>query len=127
MTSRVLIVFDATKDHSNHEIRRTVNNIRMRGGIVHPGDTITVVGVLHKILHPSKLICTVSSRLHLNGMIWGKDFESILTKPTNLWIKWFVDRFEILPSNQSNAILTLFVFFYYVELSVPRCSLVFDS
>lgn len=91
MTSRVLIVFDATKDHSNHEIRRTVNNIRMRGGIVHPGDTITVVGVLHKILHPSKLICTVSSRLHLNGMIWGKDFESILTNPptcglNGLWI-----------------------------------------
>lgn len=52
--SRILIVCDATKDRSYHEFRRTINNIRMRGGIVHPGDTIVVFGVLHKVLHPSK-------------------------------------------------------------------------
>ncbi|KAL8481891.1 hypothetical protein ACS0TY_027600 [Phlomoides rotata] len=50
--SRILIVCDATKDRSNHEFRRTIHNIRMRGGIVHPGDTIVVFGVLHKVLHP---------------------------------------------------------------------------
>ncbi|KAL9173119.1 hypothetical protein ABFS82_03G092500 [Erythranthe guttata] len=52
MPSRVLIVFDATKDRSHHEFSRTVTNLRMWGGIVHPGDTITFVGVLHKVLHP---------------------------------------------------------------------------
>ncbi|KAL2232317.1 UNVERIFIED_CONTAM: Protein NSP-INTERACTING KINASE 3 [Sesamum indicum] len=52
MTSRILIVCDATKDRSPHEFRHTIHNIRMRGGIVHPGDTITVFGVLHRILHP---------------------------------------------------------------------------
>ncbi|KAI3464594.1 hypothetical protein Pfo_021257 [Paulownia fortunei] len=52
MPSRILIVCDATKDRSNHEFKHTINNIRMRGGIVHPGDTIMVFGVLHRVLHP---------------------------------------------------------------------------
>ncbi|KAK6131992.1 hypothetical protein DH2020_034266 [Rehmannia glutinosa] len=52
MPSRVLIVCDATKERSIHEFRRTIHNIRMQGGIVHPGDTIRVFGVLHKVLHP---------------------------------------------------------------------------
>lgn len=55
--SRILIVCDATKDRSYHEFRRTIHNIRMCGIIVHPGDTIVVFGVLHKVLHPSKLVC----------------------------------------------------------------------
>ncbi|KAL0326101.1 UNVERIFIED_CONTAM: Inactive protein kinase SELMODRAFT [Sesamum radiatum] len=50
--SRILVVCDATKDRSPHEFRHTIHNIRMQGGIVHPGDTITVFGVLHRILHP---------------------------------------------------------------------------
>ncbi|KAL0360307.1 UNVERIFIED_CONTAM: Inactive protein kinase SELMODRAFT [Sesamum radiatum] len=52
MPSRILIVCDATKDRSPHEFRHTIHNIRMWGGIVNPGDTITVFGVLHRILHP---------------------------------------------------------------------------
>lgn len=56
MPSRILIVCDATKDRITHEFRHTIHNIRMRGGIVHPGDTIKVFGVLHRVLHPSKSI-----------------------------------------------------------------------
>lgn len=56
MPSRILIVCDATKDRSIHEFRHTIHQLRMCGGIVHPGDTIRVFGVLHKVLHPSKSV-----------------------------------------------------------------------
>lgn len=54
--SRILIVCDSTKDRSIHEFSKTIRQIRMCGGIVHPGDTIRVFGVLHKVLHPSKSV-----------------------------------------------------------------------
>lgn len=57
MRSLILIVCDATKDRSIHEFRRTIHEIRMCGGILRPGDTIRVFGVLHKVLHPSKFVC----------------------------------------------------------------------
>ncbi|CAI9763984.1 unnamed protein product [Fraxinus pennsylvanica] len=52
MPSRILIVCDGTKDRDNQEFKHTIHNIRMQGGIIHAGDTITVLGVLHRILHP---------------------------------------------------------------------------
>lgn len=52
--NRILIVCDATKDRSKYEFIHTIRNIRMFGGIVSPWDTITVLGVLNKILHPCK-------------------------------------------------------------------------
>ncbi|KAH6836049.1 hypothetical protein C2S53_012017 [Perilla frutescens var. hirtella] len=52
MPSRILIVCDATKDRNNHEFMKMIHDIRMRGGILNPGDSIRVFGVLHKVLHP---------------------------------------------------------------------------
>ncbi|XP_073145441.1 inactive protein kinase SELMODRAFT_444075-like [Henckelia pumila] len=52
MPSRVLIICDATRDRNKDEFRHTIHNIRMYGGIIRSGDTITVLGVLHKVLHP---------------------------------------------------------------------------
>ncbi|KAL2467799.1 receptor-like cytosolic serine/threonine-protein kinase RBK1 [Forsythia ovata] len=52
MPSRILIVCDATKDRNIQEFKHTIHNIRMEGSILHAGDTITVLGVLHRILHP---------------------------------------------------------------------------
>lgn len=54
ISARILIVCDATKDRNADEFKHLINYIRKRGGIVHPGDTIVVFGVLHKVLHPSK-------------------------------------------------------------------------
>ncbi|XP_031091637.1 serine/threonine-protein kinase CDG1-like isoform X1 [Ipomoea triloba] len=48
----VVIAYDATKDRSENEFYQTIRDIRMRGDILHPGDTIVVLGVLHKVLHP---------------------------------------------------------------------------
>lgn len=54
MPSRILFVYDATKDRSSHEFRHSIHNVRMQVGIVNSGDTIVVLGALHRILHPSK-------------------------------------------------------------------------
>lgn len=54
MSSRILLVCDATKDRSSHEFRHSIHNMRMQGGIVNSGDTIVVLGALHRVLHPSK-------------------------------------------------------------------------
>ncbi|KAM7514743.1 hypothetical protein LguiA_004326 [Lonicera macranthoides] len=49
---RVVVAFDATKDRSEHEFRHTINGIRLRGDIIEGGNTLMVVGVLHRVLHP---------------------------------------------------------------------------
>lgn len=53
--SHVLIVYDATKDRLEGELQRTVHNVRMRGDILRPGDTLVVLGILHTLHHPSKV------------------------------------------------------------------------
>ncbi|PQQ00624.1 hypothetical protein Pyn_34815 [Prunus yedoensis var. nudiflora] len=50
--SLVVIAYDATKDHSLHELRLTVNGVRKGGDILSRGDTIIFLGVLDKVLHP---------------------------------------------------------------------------
>ena len=52
--SHVLIVYDATKDRVKGELQRTVHNVRMRGDILRPGDTLVVLGILHTLHHPSE-------------------------------------------------------------------------
>lgn len=56
MPGRVLIAYDATRDRNELEFRHTINNIRSRGDILHAGDTLTVLGVLHKIPHPCEYL-----------------------------------------------------------------------
>lgn len=53
--SYVVIACDATKDRSEHEIKLIVDHLRRKGVILSAGDRLLVLGVLHKVLHPSKL------------------------------------------------------------------------
>ncbi|KAK1553859.1 hypothetical protein Q3G72_004560 [Acer saccharum] len=50
--SRVVIAYDATKERGVHELRRTVSSVRLRGDILRAGDTLLVLGVLHRLFHP---------------------------------------------------------------------------
>ncbi|MCD7467553.1 hypothetical protein HAX54_005059 [Datura stramonium] len=52
ITGRIVIALDATRDHPEQEFKQTINEIRAQGNILHGGDTIIVLGVLHKYLHP---------------------------------------------------------------------------
>ncbi|XWS21712.1 hypothetical protein CRYUN_Cryun30bG0078100 [Craigia yunnanensis] len=47
--SHVVIAFDATKDHNERELRTTINNVRVRGDILRVGDTLVMLGVLHRV------------------------------------------------------------------------------
>ncbi|KAF2296632.1 hypothetical protein GH714_000734 [Hevea brasiliensis] len=51
-SSHVVIVYDATKDRGVHELKRTIDEVRMRGDILHGGDKLIVLGVLHKVPNP---------------------------------------------------------------------------
>ncbi|KAJ6997988.1 hypothetical protein D5086_011140 [Populus alba] len=48
----VIIAYDATKDRGVHELKLTIDAVRMRGDILRGGDTLVVLGVLHRVLHP---------------------------------------------------------------------------
>ncbi|XP_065882086.1 probable serine/threonine-protein kinase PBL7 [Euphorbia lathyris] len=50
--SHVVIAYDATKDRGVHELQRTIDEVRMRGDILRGGDTLIVLGVLHKLTNP---------------------------------------------------------------------------
>ena len=52
---RVVVAYDATKDRNEHEFKHTINGIRLRGDIIQGGNTLMVIGVLHRVLHPCKL------------------------------------------------------------------------
>ncbi|KAL0326102.1 UNVERIFIED_CONTAM: protein NSP-INTERACTING kinase [Sesamum radiatum] len=52
MPGRIVIAYDATKNHSAREFQEIIANIQMRDGMIQEVDTITVLGVLHKVLHP---------------------------------------------------------------------------
>lgn len=53
-SSHVVIAYDATKDRGVHELKLTIDEMRMRGDILRGGDTLVVLGVLHKVPNPSK-------------------------------------------------------------------------
>ncbi|KAF5467836.1 hypothetical protein F2P56_012048 [Juglans regia] len=50
--SNVVIALDATKDRSQTELEHTIEGVRTAGCILRGGDTLVVLGVLHKVLHP---------------------------------------------------------------------------
>ncbi|KZV41755.1 serine/threonine-protein kinase-like [Dorcoceras hygrometricum] len=52
MPGRVVVAYDATKNQTSQVFRDTITNIRKHDGMIQEGDTITVLGVLHKVLHP---------------------------------------------------------------------------
>ncbi|KAJ4841683.1 hypothetical protein Tsubulata_002083 [Turnera subulata] len=50
--SHVVIAYDATKDRGVHELNVTVHEVILRGDILLRGDTLVVLGVLHKVANP---------------------------------------------------------------------------
>ncbi|KAI6691030.1 hypothetical protein NL676_027858 [Syzygium grande] len=50
--SYVIVAYDATKVRNEHEFGVTLNSVLTRGDILRGGDTIVVLGVLHKVPHP---------------------------------------------------------------------------
>ncbi|KAM1537418.1 hypothetical protein PS1_002352 [Malus domestica] len=50
--SHVVIAYDATKDRGVHELTLAVDSLQKRGDVLHSGDTIIMLGVLHKVVHP---------------------------------------------------------------------------
>lgn len=50
----VLMVYDATKERPDSELKTTIDKVRVRGDILRPGDTLLVLGILHTLHHPSK-------------------------------------------------------------------------
>ncbi|GLT71066.1 hypothetical protein SLA2020_431080 [Shorea laevis] len=50
--SNVVIAFDATRDYSQDELNLAIEGVKMAGGILRGGDTILMLGVLYKVLHP---------------------------------------------------------------------------
>lgn len=56
MPGRILVAYDANKERNDNEFKHTINGIRLRGDIIRCGDTILVLGVLHRVLHPCKCL-----------------------------------------------------------------------
>lgn len=52
--SCVIMAYDATKLRNEHEFKVTFKSVQTRGDILRGGDTIVVLGVLHRVTHPSK-------------------------------------------------------------------------
>lgn len=52
--SNVVIAFDATRDYSQDELNLAIEGVKMAGGNLRGGDTILMLGVLYKVLHPCK-------------------------------------------------------------------------
>jgi hypothetical protein len=52
--SNVVIAFDATRYYSQDELHLAIEGVKLAGGILRGGDTLLMLGVLHKVLHPCK-------------------------------------------------------------------------
>ncbi|KAK6132239.1 hypothetical protein DH2020_034022 [Rehmannia glutinosa] len=52
MPGRVVIAYDATRNPNAGEFKHIISNIQTLDGMIQEVDTITVLGVLHQVLHP---------------------------------------------------------------------------
>ncbi|KAL1533547.1 non-specific serine/threonine protein kinase [Salvia divinorum] len=52
MPGRIVVAFDATRNFNSHELQNIISNIQMQQTMIQEVDTITVLGVLHKVPHP---------------------------------------------------------------------------
>lgn len=53
-SSHVVLAFDAIKDRIEEELKLTIEGIQMADGILRGGDTLFLLGILQRIMHPSK-------------------------------------------------------------------------
>ncbi|KAM7253042.1 hypothetical protein ACFE04_025660 [Oxalis oulophora] len=65
--SRVVIAYDATRDRGKQEFRVTIRGLRVRGDILHGGDNLLVLGVLHRVTHPMGYQTPIGSADHFAG------------------------------------------------------------
>ncbi|KAG6390457.1 hypothetical protein SASPL_148192 [Salvia splendens] len=52
MPGRIVVAFDATRNFNSQEMKNIISNIQMQQSMIQEVDTITVLGVLHKVPHP---------------------------------------------------------------------------
>ncbi|XP_057795615.1 serine/threonine-protein kinase PBL34-like isoform X2 [Salvia miltiorrhiza] len=52
MPGRIVVACDATRNFNSQEFKQIISNIQTRQNMIQEVDTITVLGVLHKVLHP---------------------------------------------------------------------------
>ncbi|KAK6131073.1 hypothetical protein DH2020_035181 [Rehmannia glutinosa] len=52
MRGRIVIAYDATKIRNIHDFKDIITDVRMRQDMIRDADTILVLGVLDKVLHP---------------------------------------------------------------------------
>ncbi|XP_047959504.1 receptor-like cytosolic serine/threonine-protein kinase RBK1 [Salvia hispanica] len=52
MPGRIVVAFDATRNFNSQELKNVISNIQMQQSMIQEVDTITVLGVLHKVPHP---------------------------------------------------------------------------
>ncbi|PON40719.1 Tyrosine-protein kinase [Parasponia andersonii] len=90
--SHVLIVYDATKDRSECELQRTVHNVRMRGDILRPGDTLVVLGILHTLQHPMGYHTRAYSE---NFVTSDRATEKEVSKKVDAYVKMLLQSAEI--------------------------------
>ncbi|OMP06900.1 hypothetical protein COLO4_07812 [Corchorus olitorius] len=50
--SHVVVAFDATKDYNERELKVAIHEMLARGDILRGGDTLLMLGVLHRVTHP---------------------------------------------------------------------------
>ncbi|KAF3962760.1 hypothetical protein CMV_012769 [Castanea mollissima] len=51
-SSHVVFAFDATKDRTEEELKLTIKGVQMADGILRGGDTLVLLGILQRIMHP---------------------------------------------------------------------------
>lgn len=85
MVSRVIMAYDATKDRHEGELQRTLDEVRLRGDILHGRDRLIVLGVLHRVPHPMGYQ-TIAS-IDAFGGTNMRAIEEEVSKKVNLYIK----------------------------------------
>lgn len=57
----IVIAYDASKNRNIQEFKDIIADVLVRGDMIQEADTITLLGVLDKVLHPSKLSLRILS------------------------------------------------------------------
>lgn len=59
MPGGIVIAYDAMKNRNIQEFRDIITDVLKREDMIQEANTITVLGVLDKVLHPSKFLCSL--------------------------------------------------------------------
>ncbi|KAG8633234.1 hypothetical protein MANES_18G084900v8 [Manihot esculenta] len=90
--SYIVIAYDATKDRGMHELKRTINEVRLRGDILHTGDRLIVLGVLHKV--PNSLGYMKACPDSFGGAS-ASVLEEEVTKKINVYLNMLLESAEV--------------------------------